>query len=54
MLLKILPGAFYPTPKVDSVTLRIELYEKPLIAEEKLDSFFRLIKAFQQKNVDAA
>ncbi|NMC45480.1 MAG: ribosomal RNA small subunit methyltransferase A [Chloroflexi bacterium] len=50
MLLKIPAGAFYPTPKVDSVTLRIELYEKPLIAEEKLDSFFRLIKAgFSQK-----
>ncbi|NMB62360.1 MAG: ribosomal RNA small subunit methyltransferase A [Chloroflexi bacterium] len=49
-LLKIPAGAFYPTPKVDSVTLRIDLYEKPLIAEEKLDMFFRLIKAgFSQK-----
>ncbi|HAF62564.1 MAG TPA: ribosomal RNA small subunit methyltransferase A [Anaerolineaceae bacterium] len=50
IVLKIPAGAFYPSPKVDSVTLRIDLYHQPLIEEEKLDTFFRLIKAgFSQK-----
>ena len=49
-ILKIPAGAFYPTPKVDSVTLRIDLFSQPVIAEEKLDVFFRLIRAgFSQK-----
>lgn len=43
-------GAFYPTPKVDSNILRIDLYPKPEIADQFLDIFFQLIKAgFSQK-----
>ena len=50
MLMKIPAGAFYPTPTVDSVTLRINLFPEPAIPQEKLDIFFRLIKAgFSQK-----
>jgi len=50
MLMKIPAGAFYPTPTVDSVTLRINLFPEPAIPQEKLDTFFRLIKAgFSQK-----
>jgi len=50
IVLKIPAQAFYPSPKVDSVTLRVDLFQQPLIAEEKLDTFFRLTKAgFSQK-----
>jgi len=49
-VLKIPASAFYPTPKVDSVTLRIDLFSQPAVPEDKLDIFFRLIKAgFSQK-----
>ncbi len=50
IVLKIPAEAFYPSPKVDSVTLRVDLFQRPAIAEEKLDTFFRLTKAgFSQK-----
>ncbi|MDK2981140.1 MAG: rRNA (adenine1518-N6/adenine1519-N6)-dimethyltransferase [Chloroflexota bacterium] len=43
-------GAFYPSPKVDSALLLIELYEQPLIAEASLKTFFGLAKsAFAHK-----
>jgi 16S rRNA (adenine1518-N6/adenine1519-N6)-dimethyltransferase len=42
--------AFYPAPKVDSAVLVVDIYPAPLIHEELLDTFFRLIKAgFAQK-----
>ncbi len=50
ILMKIPAGAFYPAPAVDSVTLRINLFPEPAIPQEKLDAFFKLIKAgFSQK-----
>jgi 16S rRNA (adenine1518-N6/adenine1519-N6)-dimethyltransferase len=43
-------GAFYPPPAVDSACVRVDLYPQPLIIEEGLPLFFRLIKAgFSQK-----
>jgi 16S rRNA (adenine1518-N6/adenine1519-N6)-dimethyltransferase len=42
---RIPAGAFYPIPKVDSAVLTIDLYEKPLIPSDKLDTFFLLAKA---------
>ena len=49
-VLRIPAGAFYPAPKVDSATLRVDLYSQPLIPSEQIDSFFRLAKAgFSQK-----
>jgi len=43
-------GAFYPTPKVDSAILRLDIYQSPLIPREQLGTFFTLIKAgFTQK-----
>lgn len=43
-------GAFYPKPKVDSATVRIMLYSSPIVPENMLDIFFRLVKAgFSQK-----
>ncbi len=42
--------AFFPAPKVDSAVLVIDIYPSPLIKEELLDTFFKLIKAgFSQK-----
>ena len=42
--------AFYPAPKVDSAVLIVEMYMSPLIPEEHLDRFFKLLKAgFSQK-----
>jgi 16S rRNA (adenine1518-N6/adenine1519-N6)-dimethyltransferase len=43
-------GAFFPTPKVDSSVLVIDIYPSPRVEEHLLDVFFRLIKAgFSQK-----
>lgn len=42
--------AFYPSPKIDSAVLRVEIYPQPLIPIPLLDKFFTLIKAgFSQK-----
>jgi 16S rRNA (adenine1518-N6/adenine1519-N6)-dimethyltransferase len=47
---KIPAKAFYPTPKVDSAVVRVDLYTQPLIARHLLPLFFRLAKAgFHQK-----
>jgi 16S rRNA (adenine1518-N6/adenine1519-N6)-dimethyltransferase len=49
-VLHIPAEAFYPVPKVDSTTLRIDLYPQPLINPHKLDMFFTLVRAgFSQK-----
>jgi 16S rRNA (adenine1518-N6/adenine1519-N6)-dimethyltransferase len=47
---KIPAGAFYPTPKVDSSVVKIELYSEPLIPKAHIPEFFKLVKAgFSQK-----
>ncbi|KPL79052.1 hypothetical protein ADN00_03995 [Ornatilinea apprima] len=49
-VLRIPAGAFYPAPKVDSATLRVDLYPQPLIPTDQIEVFFRLAKAgFSQK-----
>lgn len=49
-VLRIPAGSFYPSPKVDSAAVRIDLYPQPLIAPENLNIFFRMAKAgFGQK-----
>jgi 16S rRNA (adenine1518-N6/adenine1519-N6)-dimethyltransferase len=49
-VLTIPAEAFYPAPSVDSAVLLIDLYPKPLIPAENLDTFFTLSKAgFSQK-----
>ncbi len=43
-------SSFYPSPNVDSATLRIDLYPTPVIPPAQLDCFFRLAKhGFSQK-----
>lgn len=47
---KIPAGAFHPVPNVDSAILRIDIYDQPLIPNEMLPAFFKVIKAgFSQK-----
>jgi 16S rRNA (adenine1518-N6/adenine1519-N6)-dimethyltransferase len=47
---RIPAGAFYPSPKVDSAVVRVDLYPKPRIPVEAMNTFFRLAKAgFSQK-----
>jgi 16S rRNA (adenine1518-N6/adenine1519-N6)-dimethyltransferase len=47
---RISAEAFFPAPKVDSAVLVVDIYPTPLIKEELLDTFFRLVKAgFSQK-----
>ncbi|HLO29792.1 MAG TPA: 16S rRNA (adenine(1518)-N(6)/adenine(1519)-N(6))-dimethyltransferase RsmA [Anaerolineales bacterium] len=42
--------AFFPAPKVDSAVLCVDIYPTPLVKEELLTIFFKLIKAgFSQK-----
>ena len=49
-VLSIPASAFYPSPRVDSTTLRVDLYPQPLIASNQLNAFFKLSKAgFSQK-----
>jgi 16S rRNA (adenine1518-N6/adenine1519-N6)-dimethyltransferase len=49
-VLSIPASAFYPSPKVDSATLRIDLYPEPLIPTAHLDRFFQLARiGFSQK-----
>jgi 16S rRNA (adenine1518-N6/adenine1519-N6)-dimethyltransferase len=38
-------SAFYPTPKVDSAVLRIKVYEKPRVAEDDMERFFKVVRA---------
>jgi 16S rRNA (adenine1518-N6/adenine1519-N6)-dimethyltransferase len=47
---RIPAGSFYPTPKVDSSVVKIDLYSEPLIPKALIPVFFRLVKAgFGQK-----
>lgn len=42
--------SFYPAPKVDSSTLRVDIYNEPVINEQQRDLFFSVIKmGFAQK-----
>ena len=47
---RIPAGSFHPVPNVDSAVLRIDIHSQPLIPQEMLPVFFKLIKAgFSQK-----
>lgn len=47
---RIPAGSFYPTPKVDSAIVEIDLYAEPRIPSDRIDTFFHLAKAgFSQK-----
>ena len=43
-------GAFYPSPKVDSCVLCVDIYSEPVIPVPQMETFFSLAKAgFSQK-----
>jgi 16S rRNA (adenine1518-N6/adenine1519-N6)-dimethyltransferase len=50
LVFSIASSAFFPSPKVDSQVINIELYPSPVIPVPLLDIFFKLIKAgFSQR-----
>jgi len=42
---RIPAGAFYPSPKVDSAVIKIDLHPEPLLPREQREKFFQLVKA---------
>lgn len=42
---RIPADAFYPSPKVDSAVLRIDLYPEPILPAEQRATYFKLVKA---------
>ncbi len=42
---KVPAASFYPQPKVDSVILRIEVYQQPPVSVSDPDRFFEIVKA---------
>jgi len=42
---RIPADAFYPSPKVDSAVLRIDLYPEPILPQEHRETYFKLVKA---------
>ncbi|MBU0577335.1 ribosomal RNA small subunit methyltransferase A [Patescibacteria group bacterium] len=50
-IVDIVPSdSFYPAPKVDSAILKIKVFDKPLIPEDQIKDFLRLVKfGFSQK-----
>lgn len=47
---RIPASAFHPPPEVDSASVRIDLYPQPVIPEDQMETFFKLVKAgFQHK-----
>jgi len=50
-IIDIIPSSsFYPAPKVDSAILKIEVFDKPLVSEDRIKDFLRIVKfGFSQK-----
>lgn len=42
---RVTSKSFYPAPKVDSVILRIDVYDKPPVNVAGADQFFRMVRA---------
>lgn len=42
---RIPASAFHPPPRVDSASIRIDIYPRPLLPPDQTDDFFQLIKA---------
>lgn len=41
----IAAGAFYPRPQVDSAVVRLDVYDRPLVAVEDTSRFFKIVRA---------
>ncbi|MFC1655533.1 16S rRNA (adenine(1518)-N(6)/adenine(1519)-N(6))-dimethyltransferase RsmA [Patescibacteria group bacterium] len=42
---KVSRGCFHPVPKVESAVLEIDMFDKPLVEEENLEKFFKIVHA---------
>jgi 16S rRNA (adenine1518-N6/adenine1519-N6)-dimethyltransferase len=42
---KVPPGAFYPSPRVHSAVLRIDLYERPVVEVDDVKRFFEVVRS---------
>jgi 16S rRNA (adenine1518-N6/adenine1519-N6)-dimethyltransferase len=42
---KVPPAAFYPRPRVDSTIVRIDVYDRPAVDVDNVNTFFRVVKA---------
>ncbi len=50
LLFRIKSGSFYPSPKVDSGTVRVDVHPSPLLPDEEIDTFFQIVRAgFSQR-----
>jgi 16S rRNA (adenine1518-N6/adenine1519-N6)-dimethyltransferase len=50
LLFRIKSGSFYPTPKVDSGVVRIDVHPSPPLAKDRVDTFFKVVRAgFSQR-----
>jgi 16S rRNA (adenine1518-N6/adenine1519-N6)-dimethyltransferase len=45
LLFTVPPSAFRPLPKVESAVLRIDVRDKPAVAVDDIDAFFRFLRA---------
>jgi 16S rRNA (adenine1518-N6/adenine1519-N6)-dimethyltransferase len=45
LLFTVPPSAFRPPPKVESAVLRLDVRDKPAVAIDDVDAFFRLLRA---------
>jgi 16S rRNA (adenine1518-N6/adenine1519-N6)-dimethyltransferase len=45
LLFRIKPGSFYPSPRVESAVVRIDLHEAPLVPAEGTAAFFHVVRA---------
>jgi 16S rRNA (adenine1518-N6/adenine1519-N6)-dimethyltransferase len=50
LLFRIKPGSFYPSPKVESAVLRVDVRPTPPLPEDETDTFFQVVRAgFSQR-----
>jgi 16S rRNA (adenine1518-N6/adenine1519-N6)-dimethyltransferase len=55
IMFKIGPGAFVPSPKVDSAVIKIDVFDELPINDSERRAFFRIVKAgFKQKRKQLA
>jgi 16S rRNA (adenine1518-N6/adenine1519-N6)-dimethyltransferase len=45
LVARIRPGSFYPTPKVSSAVVRLDLYDRPPVEVDDVNRFFAIVRA---------
>ncbi|MFO7742269.1 MAG: 16S rRNA (adenine(1518)-N(6)/adenine(1519)-N(6))-dimethyltransferase RsmA [Anaerolineae bacterium] len=50
ILFRIKPGSFYPSPRVESAVLRVDVHPEPPLSRGEIDAFFTVVRAgFSQR-----